>query len=135
MIALYKIYYGDNLVYLGRTIQPLNDRLRGHFFKKPMYRIIDIDAVTKIEYAEFKTRADMYLYEIYYINKLKPHFNCDDKAKDELTVVLPEIEFKEYECNLIDKWKSILQRDEKTKKRLNYYSDQLLRKIAKEQEK
>lgn len=102
---LYKIYYGDTLVYLGRTNQPLKTRLRGHFFKKPMHRTIDINQVSRIEYAEFPTEADMFLYEIYFINLLKPPLNVDDRAQDNLTVSLPEKEFKEFECSLMDKWK------------------------------
>ena len=102
---LYKIYYGSDLVYLGRTKQALQNRLRGHFFKKPMHRVLDINLVTRIEYAEFKTVADMYLYEIYYINRLKPCFNIDDLAADEVTVTLPEVDFIEYECPLFDRWK------------------------------
>ena len=77
---LYKIYYGEELVYLGRTTQLLQDRIRNHLFKRPMLKKIDINKVSKIEYAEFKTRADLYLYEIYYINLYKPIFNKDDKA-------------------------------------------------------
>ena len=102
---LYKIYEDDTLVYIGRTHQPLQDRLRGHFFGKPMHRKIDIFRTTKIEYAELTTVADLYLYEIYYINKLKPPYNGKDKAHDELTIDLPGLNFKEFECKLRDKWK------------------------------
>lgn len=102
---LYKIYYGDELVYLGRTKQKLQDRLHGHFFKKPYHRVINLLRVTKLEYAEFQSEADMFLYEIYYINKLKPLLNCDDCAKDELSVTLPEAEFRPFECSKIDQWK------------------------------
>ena len=104
-IILYKIYEDDTLVYIGRTHQPLQDRLRGHFFNKPMHRAINIFRTTKIEFAELPTIADLYLYEIYYINKLKPPFNGNDKTHDELTVELPPLEFKEFECKLMDKWK------------------------------
>lgn len=103
---LYKIYYKDILVYLGRTKQNLQDRIRGHFFAKPMHKKIDILIVTKVEYAEFETEADMFLYEIYYINKFKPPFNIDDKARDNLTVSLPDIEFNEFDCRLMDKWRN-----------------------------
>lgn len=47
----------------------------------------------------------MNLYEIYYINLLKPALNCDDKVKDELTVKLPEVEWKEAYFKLWNKWK------------------------------
>ena len=109
---LYKIYYEngtDNvLVYLWRTNQKLKDRLRCHFFKKPIVRVLDLKQVSKIEYAEFYTEADMFLYEIYYINKFKPPLNVDDVAKDNLTVALPEVPFTEYNDPIIDKWRKDL---------------------------
>jgi hypothetical protein len=103
--TLYKIYYGDVLAYVGRTKQKLQDRVRGHMLKKPMHREIDIFNVTRIDYTEFKTVADMYVYEIYLINLLKPPLNRDDKANDELTLRLPEREWKEFETPLWEKWK------------------------------
>lgn len=115
---LYKIYYGNQVAYLGRTNQPLQNRIRGHLFQKPMHRSIDINLVSKVEYALFSTEADMNLYEIYFINKLKPPLNVDDKTRDELTVTLPDVEFKAFECHLWEKWKSeintkISERDRK----------------------
>lgn len=76
---LYRIWYGDVLVYLGRTKQPLQSRIHGHLFKKPMQRSISINLVTKIEYA--------------------------DKCKDELTVHLPDVEWQIFTTPLWDKWK------------------------------
>lgn len=105
--TLYKIYYGDRLVYLGRTAQPLNKRLYGHFSKAPMMRQLDAGKVTKIEYAEFKTEADMFLYEIYFINLWKPELNKDDKSKQLLTIELPPVLFSEYVCDLLPKWQQI----------------------------
>lgn len=109
---LYKIWYGDCLVYLGRTKQPLQNRIRGHLFKKPMHRTIFIDQVTKIEYAEFQSEADMNVYEVYFINLYKPPLNCDDKAKDDLHIQLPEVEWKVFTTHLWDKWKSELQQSD-----------------------
>ena len=37
-----------------------------------------------VEYALCETEADMFVYEVYYINRFKPALNKDDKAKDEL---------------------------------------------------
>lgn len=116
---LYKIYYGDLLVYLGRTKQSLQTRLRGHFFKKPMHRVIDINHVTKIEYAEFPTVADMYLYEIYYINLLKPSLNVDDLANDEITVTLPDVKFLPYDCPLMNRWKNEINNNDSEWDRLH----------------
>lgn len=110
---LYRIYYGDTLVYVGRTNQHLSDRIRGHVFKKPMQRLLQIDQISKIEYAELPTEADMFLYEIYYINLLHPPLNRDDRAHDKLTVSLPDLDFTEYLPPRWDQWKQkIAQMDE-----------------------
>lgn len=108
VFTLYKIYYGDELVYVGRTKQPLQDRIRGHVFKQKLLRAIDIDSVSKIEYTTCATEADMFFYEIYYINLYHPKLNKDDKAHDELTVRLPSQEFKTFVTPLWDKWKKAI---------------------------
>ena len=89
-----------------------------------MQRAIDINLVTKIEYATFPTEADMNLYEIYFINKLKPPLNIDDKTRDELTVELPYVEFKTFECHLWERWKQEInaKNDEYSIKRDRYNS-------------
>jgi len=112
MYTLYKIYYNDYCAYLGRTKQPIAARLRGHFFNKPMHKNINIALVSKIEIASCKSQADMYLYEVYYINKLKPPINQDDKAHDALTVELPELKFVEYTPKLMDKWREEIAKKE-----------------------
>ena len=103
--TVYRIYSGDYIVYVGRTNQPLRNRIRGHLFAKPMHRVIDINSVTKVDFHEFQTEADMNLYEIYYILKLHPPLNVDDNTRDNLTVEMPEVEFKEAEFPLWEKWK------------------------------
>lgn len=102
---LYRVYYANELVYVGRTSQPLQTRLRGHFFKAPMMRTLDINMVTKVEYTELTTEADMFLYEIYFINLWKPKLNVDDKSKEILTVNLPDVKWQEFTIPLLDKWK------------------------------
>lgn len=109
---LYRIYYGDTLVYIGRTKQPLQNRIRGHLFAKPMHRTIAIEQVTKIEYARFQTEADMNLYEIYFILKEKPPLNVDDKARDQLTIELPPVEWKVFTTPLWEKWLAEIQNRE-----------------------
>ena len=101
------------MIYIGRTKQPLQSRLHGHLFKKPMHRSIAINLVTKIEYAEFPTEADMNLYEIYFINLWKPPLNIDDKCEDELTVNLPDVEWNTFTTPLWDKWKREIETADK----------------------
>ena len=110
--TLYRIYYGDHIVYLGRTKQPLQNRIRGHLFKKPMHRELYIEQISKIEYSTFKTEADMYLYEIYFINLWHPPLNRDDKATDDLTVELPPVEWKAFETKLWEKWKKEIEEND-----------------------
>lgn len=111
--TLYRIYYRSEIVYVGRTKQPLQDRIRGHLFKRPMHREIDINLVSKIEYATFQTEADMYLYEIYFINLWHPPLNRDDNASDNLTVVLPAVEWTLFQTKLWEDWKVALhEKDE-----------------------
>ena len=119
---LYKFYAidaagNDVLLYIGRTKQPLQNRIRGHLFKKPMHRCIDINQVSRIEYAMFLTEADMNLYEIYLINFLKPPLNVDDKTEDELTFRLPDVDFMPYTTPLWDRWKRELEEKDA------YYND------------
>ena len=132
---LYKIYYGKTLVYLGRTMQSLNSRLRGHFFKTPMQREIDIFSVTRIEYAMFATQADMNVYEVYLINKEKPCLNNDDKARDSLTFEIPHVPFEAYECKLLEKWKEkIREKDSERdrKRRMKIETDMKLREMRRQ---
>lgn len=115
--TLYRIFYGSEIVYVGRTKQPLQDRIRGHLFKKPMHREIDINLVSKIEYATFLTEADMYLYEIYFINLWHPPLNRDDNASDNLTVALPPVEWALFQTKLWEDWKAALrEKDEEAKR-------------------
>jgi len=114
---LYRIFYDDDLVYLGRTNQPLNTRLRGHFINRPMQRKLECNSVTKIEYINFSAEADMNLYEIYFINKYKPPLNCDDKARDDLTVSLPEPEWVDHWPDRMSIWlQELKERDARIEK-------------------
>ena len=115
--VLYKVYYGgadgEYVAYVGRTQNDLTQRIRHHFFKHPFQRTIEIDAVVRIEYAEFETVADMFVAEIVYINTLKPPLNVDDKAKDGLTIHV-DLDFVKWNTwdkpHLIEKWKSLLEK-------------------------
>lgn len=124
MYTIYKIFYGspdgEYIAYLGRTKQRINARLRGHFKQLPMHKLIDVLQVSHIEVAECKTEADMFLYEIYYINKYKPTLNKDDKSKEELTIVLPELDFKTlHNEEIMEKWKGELKRERESAQNYN----------------
>lgn len=46
-----------------------------------------------MSYCITKTKSDAMVYEMYYINKIKPEYNLDGKHEDELTIELPELKF------------------------------------------
>ena len=56
---LYRIYYDETIVYVGRTKQPLPSRIYGHLFQKPVQRSICYSQVSRIEYAELPAEADI----------------------------------------------------------------------------
>lgn len=111
---VYRVYYGDTIVYVGRTKQKIQDRIHGHLFAKPMHRVFNIDCISKVEYHEFQTEADMNLYEIYYILTLHPSLNVDDKTRDFPTVKLPEVEFTEARFSRWDAWKNQIHHSDET---------------------
>lgn len=126
--TLYRIFYGNDIVYVGRTMQPLQSRLHAHFFKKRLVRAIDIDKVSLVEYSTYKTKADMYLYEIYFINLYKPMLNCDDLAHDSLSVTLPAVEWKEFTTPLWDKWKAEIGKRDKAEETAKQHYDSVIEK-------
>lgn len=48
----------------------------------------------------------MNVYEVYLINLLKPPLNIDDKARDHLNFILPEVNWHPFYTPLWDKWKA-----------------------------
>ena len=81
-------------------------------FAAAMHRAIDIHNVTKIEYVMLQTEADMNLYEIYFINLWKPSLNVDDKARDNLTISLPELKWKTFIPVNWENWKKKISKNE-----------------------
>ena len=100
---LYKIYYGERFVsYIGQTTQELKDRMYQHFFKDVD---LDIRSLVKIEYAYCKSKADLNVYEMYYINKEHPFENRQGTSTYKLTIELEELEFIEYDLSNLAKYK------------------------------
>ena len=107
---LYRIWYGSVWRMLGgQTAIAGQDTWT--YVRKPMHRAIDIHNVTGIEYAELQTEADMNLYEIYFINLWKPPLNVDDKARDNLTIKLPDLEWETFIPSNWDEWKQKIEFD------------------------
>ena len=122
---VYRIYYGDTIVYVGRTKQPLQSRIHNHFHKSAFTMLLDINYVSKIEYTMFNTAADMAVAEVYYINKYHSMLNKDDHMKDNLTFdvyILDNMKWTEFIPVNWDKWK-LEYRDVHPTKRKNKYKN------------
>ena len=109
---LYKIYIGHKCVYVGATTTDLTATLRVHFFGEE--NTLDIECVSKIDYAIMPSYADCLVYKTYYVNSLKPLYNKTDKARDELSehISLPSLNFVEYNNPILDKWKHLLANEQ-----------------------
>lgn len=104
---VYKIYVGHKCTYIDYTQNDLTDTLRLHFFGENNLQHIDINMVSKIEYAIVTTHADAIVQKYYLINREKPLFNKFERSRDNLSpdIVLPELRFQTYSNPIIDKWK------------------------------
>ena len=85
------IYNKNNtVIYVGRT-ERLSKRLCDHKLNDFWWNEVD-----KITVSKLKSKTDMAIYEIYYINKFKPKYNTKDKFDDYCTLKLKELKFEEY---------------------------------------
>lgn len=113
MFVIYKIYYLENniesLVYIGKSTQLLHKRLYQHFHVKNNTKKtpkLNIQLVSKIEYAEIENESDWNIQEIYLINKFSPKLNIDCKAKNnQMTIELEELKFFTFHNYLLTEWK------------------------------
>lgn len=113
---IYRIFYGNILAYVGQTAQPIARRLQKHFFAAVHIRKLDPREVTRIEVAHCISRADMNIYERYYIELFKPPLNALAKDSDELTVRLPDLVFEDVDIPLLDKWRQKISEKEEAER-------------------
>lgn len=92
MYFIYKFYdKEDKLLYVGESIN-IPNRMSAHLSENSWKK----KEIKKILYAKCKTKTDMDLYEVFYINKLKPKYNIQHLNDDAPSFELPELEFKLY---------------------------------------
>lgn len=94
----YYIYRFKNqdgeIIYIGKT-NNINSRMNIHFSKNGHLKLEQYKQVEKIEYSELKSKAEMDIKELYYINEINPIFNKVNKREEE-----PSISF----LNITDDW-------------------------------
>lgn len=108
---IYQIYFGHRCVFIGITNIDLTSELRVKFFGQ---NAIDVSRVSKIEYAILPSMADCFVYQAYLINSIKPLYNKVGKARDVISqeIILPEVNFIEYNNPIVDKWKEMLKTEQ-----------------------
>lgn len=74
------------VVYVGKTKQALEKRMRYHFGNSGHLRKEHISKVAKIEYLDLSSRIDMDIAELHYINKWKPLFNTQAKYDESVSL-------------------------------------------------
>lgn len=123
MYYVYKYINEKNeVLYVGQTID-LDRRFSEH-----KGRIWDLEK-SKILFAKCQNEADMCIYEMYYINKLKSKYNTSLVYNVEPSFILPELEWQIYDKNHYEESKH--QRDIKFKEELknkfgiNYWINKL----------
>lgn len=128
---VYRMFYGDAVVYVGRTRQPLQTRMHSHFHKSAYTMLLDINYISRIEYCQLKSAADMAVAEVYFINKMHSDLNKDDHMKDELTFSIPELdalEWHEFLPSNWDKWKEEFKDIHPTKRKNRMKNKRALKK-------
>ncbi len=111
--CLYRIYSENCLLYVGTTTRPLLDKLHDHFFKAQKVKPINLECVSKIEYAFLPSEADLIVSEAYDINRFKPALNFYNMACDHLTITIPEPTFHLYQSEQLEGWKEQIKAENK----------------------
>lgn len=96
MYYLYKFINKDNnVIYVGQT-ENLKKRIASHRAEK-----IWFNEIIKIEYHICKSKIDVDIYELYYINKYKSKYNSELLYRDNCSFELVDLCFIEYDMNNI----------------------------------
>lgn len=108
MYYIYRFLNEDNeIIYVGKT-KNIHYRMKQHFGGSGHLSSECYEETSCIEYLSIKTKIDMDIRELYYINQFKPKHNTQNKQKERLTTY---IDFN-------DQWELYKSRNEETIKEL-----------------
>ena len=87
---VYRLYNeNDEIVYIGKTVNGLRQRITQHIGKGYHQDIEWRKNISKYDYMGFKNEADLLIYELYCINRFQPEQNRSDKTGQEPNLTLP----------------------------------------------
>lgn len=106
---VYRFLNSNNeVIYVGKT-NDLDRRMKQqHFTNAGNLTMEEYGEVNEVEYITLKTRIDMDIKELYYINTWKPKFNRKDKIEESIALELAVADewLKYDESTTVDKTKS-----------------------------
>lgn len=77
----------DNIIYVGKT-NNIKNRMSQHFGGAGHLPKACYDNVEKVEFAIMRSKIDMDIMEIYFINKWKPIFNSQNKRPEDIELIV-----------------------------------------------
>lgn len=84
MYYVYRFLDGlGDIIYVGRTKSGIKSRMRQHFSDAGHLPNECYNSVHLVEYIELKSQIDMYIKELYYIDKWKPVYNSTNKYEED----------------------------------------------------
>ena len=103
MKGIYKLYYRDKIVYIGKSLSNMRGRVKHHVNVNKLF--------DKAVLYEISNNSDIAILETYLISKEKPRYNTEYNYSDD-----PTIEFdSEYLVNGIDISEEVAQYKESIK--------------------
>jgi len=82
--SVYFYYIGDEIVYVGKTINGINKRLSEHYRQNDELSK-HLNEIHRIDYMQLSSQADMDMCELFYIYKLRPKYNKTIKSYTQMS--------------------------------------------------
>lgn len=97
---IYRFLNNQNeIIYIGRT-KNIKQRMEHHLGNRSHLNVNVYKELNSIEYCKLNNSNEMYIYEIYLINKYSPKYNTQYNSQAHLTFELPELTWTTYEKTL-----------------------------------
>ena len=82
--SVYFYYIGNEIVYVGKTINGINKRLSEHYHQNDELSR-HLNEIHRIDYMQLSSQADMDMCELFYIYKLRPKYNKTIKSYTQMS--------------------------------------------------
>ena len=93
--TIYRYLHNGEVVYVGKTIRPLKQRVKEHCQELKFY------GITEIEYYETKMVKDIFKHEAFWINYYKPILNELVPPEEKCLKKMPRNKWKKYKGEVV----------------------------------